>query len=462
MADKRKRNLWEHMNLGIIVFMVIVIYLTAYVITYLGKEKLAIYEVSESNISDTIVKTGIILREEKLVETEKEGYVNYYVRDGSRVKQGGTVYTIDATGKMQSFINELLQKKSAVGEEEKKQVYEDLKAFSDSFTDDNFSEIYETKHNIKNDLISYTDTVIADNKEKLKKKFGESSYIEVGAANSGLVSFSSDGMENLDEASLTRTKFNSMSKMVDLRNQEKQKEGSPVYRIVTSQNWKLMIPVNKNEYKRLKNVEKNGRRTLQVTFHKDNFSARASFECQKKKDGYYTVLSFDNYVQRYLNQRYLTVELLLSETEGLKIPSSSLVKKDVYKIPSYYLTAGSNSARKNQVNVLSVNKKGENILTQVSVKVYKTEGENILITSPDLKKDDKISDLEKNKTFTLKATSQMQGVYVVNQGYAIFEPVEILERNEDYCIISSESNRIKLYDRVILNSDTIRENQVIY
>ncbi|MDO5146274.1 MAG: HlyD family efflux transporter periplasmic adaptor subunit [Eubacteriales bacterium] len=465
MEQKRKRNLREHVNLGVIVFLVIVIYLTAYVVTYLGKEKLAIYEVSQSNISDSIIKKGMILREESVVETEEEGYVNYYVKDGSRVKQGGVVYTVDTTGKIQSYISTLLNKKDSVGTEEKKQVYEDLKVFSDSFSDTNFSEVYEAKNNIDKDLISYTDTIIADNKEKLEKKYGANSYIEEKAKESGLVSFSSDGLEDIDEESLTRIKFNSGAKMNNLRSEEKMEAGSPVYRIVTDQKWTLALPVSKDEYKRIKktgNQEKGGQTVLPVTFQKDNFSTKATVECQKKKDGYYAFLHFDNYVQRYIDQRYLTVELLLSETEGLKIPTSALVKKEVYKIPSSYLTAGSNSSKKNQVNVLTKNKKGEEVLTQAKVSVYKTEGDNVLITSEKLKTGDKISDLEKAKTYTLKTTSQLKGVYVVNQGYAVFRAVEVIKNTEDYCIISSEQSKLELYDRVILNSETIKENQVIY
>ena len=61
----------------------IIIYLTAYVIQYLGKETLAIYEVSASDVSEEMSKTGLILRQEALVNTEEKGYVNYYVKDGS-------------------------------------------------------------------------------------------------------------------------------------------------------------------------------------------------------------------------------------------------------------------------------------------------------------------------------------------------------------------------------------------
>ena len=98
MAKKKGRKRLSVINLGTVVFLVIIIYLTAYVIRYLGKEKLAIYEVSESNMSENISGTGMILREETLITTEEKGYVNYYVKDGSRVRKDGIVYTLIPQG----------------------------------------------------------------------------------------------------------------------------------------------------------------------------------------------------------------------------------------------------------------------------------------------------------------------------------------------------------------------------
>lgn len=462
MAKKIGRKRLSVINLGTVVFLVIIIYLTAYVIRYLGKEKLAIYEVSESNMSENISGTGMILREETLITTEEKGYVNYYVKDGSRVKKDGIVYTLDTTGKLQSYLNELLEEKNTVSDEEKHQVYEDLQAFSDSFSDDNFSEVYEAKSEINHDLMSYTDTILADNKDQLEEKFGSGSYVEVRAGESGLVSFFSDGMEDITDSTFTKEDFANGSKMKDLRSRKKLSAGSPVYRMVTGQNWTLVIPVNKDDYNRMKNLEKKDIHTVQVTFRADNFVTKADFECQKKEDSCYVMLEFDNYVQRYMNQRYLSVRLQLSETSGLQIPASSLVQKDVYKIPAEYMTKGSNSSSDNQVNVLSENKNGEEILTQVTVTKYRTEGENVLIASDKLEAGDRISNVEKAKTYTLKETSVLQGVYVVNRGYAEFKPVTILERTEDYCIISADDSDVELYDRVILNSETIKEDQVIY
>ena len=448
-------------NLGTAVFLVIIIYLMAYVIQYLGKEKLAIYEVSRSEISEEISGTGLVLRQEALVETDQKGYVNYYVKDGARVKKGGVVYSVDTTGRLQSYLNELADGKSPMTNEEKGQIFEDLQSFSDSFSDDNFQVIYEAQSEINHDLMSYTDTVLSEHREELEEKYGKNSYIEVEAEESGLVSFFSDGMEKLKESTLSEEDFGNVTKMEDLRTREEVRKGTPVYRLITGQEWSLIVPVSKDDYKRMKNLQEKDVSTVQITFKKDNFVTRAPFSCFRKNGKEYIRLSFDNYVQKYMNQRYLSVNILLSETEGLQVPSSSLVEKEVYKIPADYLTKGSNSSTNNQVNVIT-EKKGEEVLTQVTVTVYRTEGDNVLISSEKLKNGDRLSDVEKAKTYTLKETSILQGVYVVNRGFAEFEPVTIMERTEDYCIIRTDDSKVELYDRIILNSNTIKENQVIY
>lgn len=75
------------------------------------------------------------------------------------------------------------------------------------------------------------------------------------------------------------------------------------------------------------------------------------------------------------------MSLTLSETKGLKIPSSSLVKKEVYKIPKSFLVNGGNSSKKEQVNIMKTNKKGEKVLTQAAVNVYKSDEDYVYVYS---------------------------------------------------------------------------------
>ena len=255
MAKQKKKSVHLHMNLGTLIFLIIVIYLMAYILSYLGKSKLAIYEVSASDIVDSIDGTGVILRKETLVHTEQSGYINYYVQEGSMVRQNGTVYTVDTTGKVRKYLKQMLEKKNSVSQDEKEQVVEKLKVFSEGYTDNNFSLLYETQNDISSTLLAYTDTMLAQNKEELAQKYGQSAYITAASPKEGLVSFLSDGMEKLEQAKVSKNIFVNKVKMKDLRTDKKQKAGKPVYRLVEGQDWQLMIPVNKNDYDRLKKRE---------------------------------------------------------------------------------------------------------------------------------------------------------------------------------------------------------------
>ena len=118
---------------------------------------------------------------------------------------------------------------------------------------------------------------MADNKDQLEEEYGSGSYVEVRAGESGLVSFFSDGMEKVTDATFTKEDFDNGSRMEDLRSREELSAGSPVYRMVTGQNWTLVIPVNEDDYNRMKNLEKKDIHTVQVTFRADNICHQRVF-----------------------------------------------------------------------------------------------------------------------------------------------------------------------------------------
>lgn len=60
-------------------------------------------------------------------------------------------------------------------------------------------------------------------------------------------------------------------------------------------------------------------------------------------------------------------------------------------------------------------------------------------------------------------TQPLEGVYNINKGYAVFRKVDILEQNEDYCIVSDESPYgLAVYDHIVLDSSAVNENDIIY
>lgn len=462
MREEKKRKLQSYLNISTILFMLILIYLACNVVRLVSKNKLAVYEVSQSAISDTVRGTGIILRTEKVIKTTEEGYLNSYLSDGSRVKTGGVVYTIDKTGKIQNEINKIFQDSDTKIKVEDSKIIEDLRLFREGYRDQDFYVAAETKNEIGHDLLSYTGTLLSKHKDDLEKNYGKDCYIEVTSPESGLISYTSDGLEGLKKNKITEEIFNDKVRMQDLRTTEKVEEGTDAYRITTSQEWSLIVPLSEEDYNRMEYLQKNGAKEIDVTIQKDEFEVKVPFICYKKENQGYLQLDFDNYVQRYLNQRYLSIEVLLVQGSGLKIPASALVEKEVFRIPKEYLSQGSNTDKKNNVNVVYVDKKGREKIKQVTVKIFREEDDMVNIYSKELKKGDRIKMAEDASTYTLDKTMTDYGVYTVNSGYAVFSYVYITERNEDYCIVNEDKSDIQLYDRIILNSNTIKENEIIY
>ena len=47
---------------------------------------------------------------------------------------------------------------------------------------------------------------------------------------------------------------------------------------------------------------------------------------------------------RYADDRYLSVELILEDESGLKIPRSSVIEEEFFVIPQEFITTGGNSS----------------------------------------------------------------------------------------------------------------------
>ena len=111
MAKKKKSKIirYRHplnINVGMIIFAIIFVYLVFSVYTYMKKEKVQFYEIVEGNIVNDRQYTGIILRDERVESTDRAGYINYYIREGKRAAIGTRIYSIDETGNMAELMQE--------------------------------------------------------------------------------------------------------------------------------------------------------------------------------------------------------------------------------------------------------------------------------------------------------------------------------------------------------------------
>ena len=74
-----------NLNIGMVIFGAIFIYVVICVIAYFQTGHIVRYEVKEGSLAADTIYRGVVLREEAVVLAQAPGYVNYYAREGERV-----------------------------------------------------------------------------------------------------------------------------------------------------------------------------------------------------------------------------------------------------------------------------------------------------------------------------------------------------------------------------------------
>ena len=101
MARKNNIVKFRHgfsLNIGFIVFFVIIIYVIFHIFTYITSKPVSEYEVRQGTIATNNVYKGLILRSETIIYAQQDGYINYFVANDSKVGVGNPVFSVDTDG----------------------------------------------------------------------------------------------------------------------------------------------------------------------------------------------------------------------------------------------------------------------------------------------------------------------------------------------------------------------------
>ena len=446
------RKKWN-INIGVIIFGAVFIYLVVTVLLYLTGNHVTAYEVREGSILKDNAYTGFIVRDETIVQAESDGYINYFALEGSKVGAKTRVYTL--SDKKLELTSNTDEESLELTSEEQNSILMKTQSFSENFREEQFSDVYTLKNNITNVLESKSNQSRQAQLDAMVAA-GNNDLQIYTAVSDGIILYSTDGYENITTDQVTEddiSKANYESK--NLTDNTKIKAGDPVYKLIRSNDWSVVILLNDETAKELADVNR-----VKVSFSKDNETTYAGFSIQTKKDTFYGILTFDSSMIRYAEERYLDLELILEDESGLKIPKSSVVTKKFYTVPKDYLTSGGNSS-------------GTGVLVDIgkdqsqfqSVEVYYSDEESNLVyldydafdSNTVLKKPDS------SETYELTKTKKLKGVYNINKGYAIFRQVQILcESDEYYIVASGQDYGLTNYDHIALYGDSVRTDDVVF
>jgi hypothetical protein len=267
-----------------------------------------------------------------------------------------------------------------------------------------------------------------------------------------------DGMEGLSIETITSEQLHKSNyKKKEFTNNYKITSGDPVYKIVTSDRWHLLVEIS--EETKIQLSQKN---TVKINFKKDNQELRADISFIEGRETPVLCLTFEHSMVRYVEDRYLDIELILEDESGLKIPKSAETTKDFYVVPNTYLTQGGNSSND---GVMRQRKDSDgNVITEfLKTTVYYEQDEMVYLDPNEFEPGDILIKPDSSETYPLIEKRSLKGVFSINKGYAVFKQIKILCESDEYYIIE-EGNSFGLsnYDHIALDSQNIKENDVVF
>ena len=332
---RKKRNL----NIGIFIFGIIFIYLIVSVLMYLTSGPVSVYEVREGSILKDTAYTGFVVRSETVVEAQEDGYVNYFVTEGEKVGAKTNVYTSSAEKLDFQTVDE--ESSEALTPEEESSLLTDIQAFSDNFQAEDFQNVYTVKSKIDDLLDSRSSQNRKTQLKDMLKTQGDNLKV-YNASKDGIIIYSVDGYENTTISDVTEEMILTNDHVTSaLENNTQVRAGEPVYKLITSDQWTVVVILSDEMTQELAETKR-----IKVRFAKDNQTETADFAIYNTENANLGFLTFDTGMVRYARDRYLDIELILEDESGLKIPRSSVVEKEFYTVPEDYLTQGGNSREK--------------------------------------------------------------------------------------------------------------------
>lgn len=427
----------------------------------LQKETLSIYEVQNSYIDTNISTTALIVREEKLVNSDSSGYVSYYVRDGEKIGKDKTVYTIDETGSVYEKIKDTDADALTMSQEALTEVRTRIATFENYFDYSNYSEIYNFRYDIENAVLELTNEALIEQLTSLDDATTNvSTYKKVNTTESGIITYYKDGYESFDINHFNASDVDKGNyKKTTLKTGAIINAGDPVYKLVTSENWYLVAPITEEEKRSL-----NDKETVRINIHNSSKNITCNFRLVEVDNKYFIIIALNQQMVNYINERFIDIVILMDQKDGLKIPNSSITEKDVYKIPEEFLSKGSDSVDEDFLNVKQLNEQGEVTIKQVKPVIYKTEEGTCYVDPNNFSVTDVIVNTDNNETLALSQAQKdkLQGVFCVNQGTADFRYIEIVYQDDEYTIVKANIDYgIAWYDRIVLNQSMVEENQII-
>ncbi len=461
------------LNIGTMIFGLLFLYMAVCAIMYMSATHIETYQVTAGPLSRNETYTGLAMREEKVCTADTGGYVNYYARDGSKINAKGVVYGLSSTPVPESTV--------VLSPEDMARVRSVMQSFSRGYNPSRFNSTYSFKYQLEGSILQYAGVTAASPLTDVPEGTdtvtdSTASVVTLGnqilckSEEDGIVLYSTDDYTGKTIQDLTPEDFtqNAYHK-TDLRTTEPVSPGDSIYTIVTDERWSLLIPLTDKQAVRLRD-----RSTIRVKFLKDDMTQSGDFSVIEIDGSNYGRIDFNKGLIRYAGDRFLDIELVTNSTTGLKIPLTSIVTKEFYIIPADFACENETAfyveqrekdgtVTKTRVSPTIYASRTDNNTTYVNTDETRASNTWLYVDKSVFSKGQVLIKENSQERYVIGDTDVLEGVYCINQGYAVFRRIVVLDQNEEYAVVSRDTNYgLVRYDHIVRDARDVKEQDILY
>lgn len=466
----------------IVVFVVLTIFMLVHIFRSYKEINTAVYQVIPSVNYPPEVYVGLILRDEELIYSSYNGEVTYFTREAERISKSQIVCMIDESGALRNLM-EGFDAPTEFSEDDFLRFEASLNSFVSEFSLSSFENAYTYKNSLLRTLMDSYNSYMLD---VLEPMINELNCSEVLSEKSGIIKFSYDNYEalSIDDIITNPSKYltfdfteSAKNELIKTHNMFTLDNGitvdtqTPIYRILTSHEWDLVFPMSLDDYK-----NHIGDTKLSIDFYEKNIVLTGDFKCERLEgDVFLGYVHFDSGVNQFEDLRYTSFRIEKNYIEGLKVPQSSVIDIDAYKIP---LTHASINTGKSTCELIPYNA-DNNLPEKTTYPIIFLDDEFVYISSGEIKEGTLISKIESenatqsteekvinelNSMHIVKDKTPFKGVFVLNKGFTQFRIVNILvaQTGGFYIIENKNPYSITVYDRIALNGQKMSEGEFAF
>ena len=444
-------------NIGVVIFFIIIIYVLFNIFSYFTKTHIAEYQVQQGTIASNYIYQGIIIRDETVEYAPMDGYINYYMKNAAKASVTDVIYSIDTVGTISKEITETKTKDNTISSNTLSSLSGEINTFIKDYNSNQFIDSYVFYNNISSEIAQNINlNALTDLSSKVTEAENNNTFYKMTSPEDGVIVYEIDGFEDytIDDIISSEINYNTY-KSTHLFANTQVKRNDPVYKRVNSENWNVIVPITEKLAKEL-----NERKSLKIRFCKDDYTVDTACSIIREEDRYYLNLSLIRGMVRYINDRFVDIEIVMNDDSGLKIPQSAITSKEFFTIPKKYFTVGGDSSNPGLLVKQTVN--GEESVKLISPTIYHETEKYYYVDSEYVSEGDIVLMSDSSSTYKIGTDkSSLVGVYNINKGYAVFKQINIIYENEAYAIVEPKTSYgLSLYDHIALNAAEIKENQL--